>query len=137
MTDTPSEALAIPTDASRSRLHRENAADREPDAHVEDYTTADERLATFWRKYKEADVEFESESIRVDKVGGQVEWTVHVTVRICCNGDGRVVTGSATRSSTDMNDIVAHNPHETAQTAALSRALRFLGIKLQTRANRP
>jgi hypothetical protein len=131
MTDTTTTA----TKPSRlrtalERAERAETATNEPRAdHVDDFTTADERLSTFWRKYKDGTIS--SQSTRRELPDGGAEWTV--TVRVEVQEPEREVTASATRSTVDGDPIVAAYPHETAQTAALSRALRFLGIKLQTR----
>jgi hypothetical protein len=124
----PSRLRTAQAKAERAQARLESATvDAATDA--EDFTTADERIVTFWRKYRGQPVKIDSHSQRVDRPGGAVEWTVHVTVA----AGEHVVRASATRHSTDYNDIVADRPHDSAQTAALSRALRFLGIKPNAR----
>jgi hypothetical protein len=124
----PSRLRVAQAKADRERA-RLDAADAEAVTDAEDFTTADERIVSFWRKYRGQPVKIDSHSQRVDRPGGAVEWTVHVTVA----AGEHVVRASATRHSTDFNDIVADRPHDSAQTAALSRALRFLGIKPNAR----
>ncbi|KJL45605.1 hypothetical protein [Microbacterium trichothecenolyticum] len=124
----PSRLRAAQAKADREQARAEAAkADAATDA--EDFVTADERIVTFWRKYRGQEVKITSHSQRMERPNGAVEWTVHVTVTA---GD-HTVQASATRHSTDWNDIVADRPHDSAQTAALSRALRFLGIKPNAR----
>lgn len=116
--------ITDPDDASRSRLHRAPKTEA-PD----DFTTADERLEAFWRKYKEGRICPVTE--RLERPDGEIEWTVTVTVTT--TEPSRQVVASATRATDDPDPIVAAYPHETAQTAATSRALRFIGIKLTKR----
>jgi len=110
--------LALPDD-STSRLHRAPRTD--PD----DVTTAGDRIVKFWAKYKDGRIEPTVDTTYRDDVA------IHMaTVKVWKNGDSDKpdVTAHATRATNDPDPITAERAQETAETAALSRALRYLGI---------
>jgi hypothetical protein len=111
-------AIQIPDD-STSRLHRAPRTD--PD----DVTTAGDRIVKFWAKYKDGRIEPTVDTTYRDDVA------IHMaTVKVWKNGDSDKpdVTAHATRATNDPDPITAERAQETAETAALSRALRYLGI---------
>ena len=142
MTITEVEELAIPEDTSRSRLTK--TTEYLPPADSDDFTTADDRLKSFWRKYKTGRVvtkiltdETDGEEEVQDFAGNVVHRslgvrTFTVTAYIFRDADDDVAasTAHATRTTASTNPVTAEFPQEVAETAAISRALRFLGIRL-------
>jgi hypothetical protein len=110
--------VLLPNDTS-SRLHRADDND--------DYTSADDRIASFHRKYKDGRYESAAEEIRPG------QWKVTVRVWKDRERTDPDAIATAYRSTDDPSEIAAAFPLETAETAALSRALRFLGIGLTKR----
>lgn len=134
MTDPTIEipaSLTIPDDTARSRLSP-RTSERPPADHVEDIVSADARIAEFWRKY--AGGRITTSIVRVDYHDPSAErpvaadYTVVAEVYKKSGDSGPSATASARRSGIDADEITASRPLESAETAAISRALRFLGI---------
>ncbi len=138
ITETPAD-ITLPDDDGRSRIRRTPQAEPLPD----DAVTADERIAAFWRKHKNGRLDTQLilingepahevgsfDGTTVMEVGGRREFTVRATVWRDASDPFPSATAEATRSNDDPDPITAERPQETARTAALSAAIRFLGIK--------
>lgn len=112
--------IQLPEDKSRSRL---KAPTPETD---EDFATAKDRIAAFWERYPNGSI-LPAEPTTADIPGGR-EYTVRAFVRKDSSSDSPDTTAHATRGTDDPDPIVARYPQESAETSAISRALRFLGI---------
>lgn len=136
MTDTteaPTDDFELPKSSQRSKLDRAPKSDE-----ADDVTTAADRIAAFWRKYPNGSILTEVESTRIDTVD-HLPYFTH-TVRAFVRKDGTAslpdATAHATRSDSDPDPVTAAYPQETAETAAVSRALRNAGILTKPRKKR-
>ncbi|WP_323986245.1 hypothetical protein [Microbacterium plantarum] len=112
--------IEIPEDTRRSRL-TPPASFADPD----DIATLDERITAFWEAYPDGAID----ASEVEQTG-ETSWMV--TAYVWKNGDseGRAdSTGSATRTVDLDGHVSAQFALETAQSIAISRALRFLGFR--------
>lgn len=132
-------------ESGRSRIRRDPWEPREAgeDAPVtDDYVTADDRIAAFYAKHPhgriittvsstgDGDVE-EIATARGDVLArhtAPTTYTVRAEVFRNAVGAKPDATAHATRSTNDTNPVVAERTQETAETVAISRALRFAGI---------
>lgn len=115
--------IEIPEDTKKSRLAKPAAP--KPDA-PDDYATAADRIEAFHRKYPDGSITTKITSRTVDDV---VIFTARANVRKDSRQSYRPnATAHATRSTADSSEIAAERPQETAETVAISRALRNLGI---------
>lgn len=113
--------IAIPEDTARSRL----APTAPKGDALDDVATVGERIEAFWEKYPEGSILTEVES---EQAGEYVVFTVRAFIRRKGESERPDTTAHATRGSYDPEPIVAQFPQETAETSAISRALRNLGI---------
>lgn len=144
MTDTTTDPIVVPEDTSKSRLAR---VEPKPEAAVDDLIRADDRLATFWRKYPDGQIDTRVLSVEVDEgesiemfsgppivhTPGSTVYTVRAEVYKHADDAAPSAVAHATRGTDDRNDVTAARAQETAETAAVSRALRFMGILLAKR----
>lgn len=117
--------IELPADTSKSRLAR--PAKPEPQ---DDVATAGERIEAFWEKYPDGSILTEVESREVDapeRLPFSV-YTVRAFVRRNAADPEPSSTAHATRSEADPDPITAAFAQETAETSAVSRALRMIGI---------
>lgn len=151
MTDNPEterteadvfEDFELPASTRKSRLDRTPKPTDESD--TDDPITANQRIATFWRKHKNGRISTtvilldERDVVDVDswthdavrKVSTPSRYTVRAEVWKDAETAKPDATAHATRGSDDPDQITADRPQETAETAAVSRALRYLGIRL-------
>ncbi|MGF3056188.1 hypothetical protein [Microbacterium sp. YY-01] len=107
----------IPKDDRASRLARRT---REP--ADDDVTSVSDRLKAFYRKCPNGRVHTDVTDM------GDGAWLARAYVF-----DGEIemprASASATRSRHDTDEVSAEYPLETAETAAISRALRNFGVK--------
>lgn len=113
--------IIIPDDTAKSRLHRVPVSELENEV-----ATAGERIEAFWEKHPDGSIltEFQHRAT----ADGEDVYTARVFVRKVADSDTPDATAHATRSSGDQDEITAARPQETAETSAVSRALRNLGI---------
>lgn len=120
------KAIQLPEDTSKSRLSKP-APKLEP---TDDVATAGERIEAFWEKYPEGSILTEIET-RVVETAEHLPYSVYtarVFVRKNADAESPDVTAHATRSEADPDPITAQFAQETAETSAVSRALRYIGI---------
>jgi hypothetical protein len=120
------KAIQLPEDTSKSRLSKP-APKLEP---TDDVATAGERIEAFWEKYPDGSILTEIET-RVVETAEHLPYSVYtarVFVRKNADAESPDVTAHATRSEADPDPITAQFAQETAETSAVSRALRNLGI---------
>lgn len=98
----------------------------------EDVTRARDRLKAFWAKHPEGSILTEVEEKPIGGGFGSTAtdsaFTVRAFVRRDANSEFPSATAHATRATNDPDELVAQFPQETAETAAVSRALRNAGI---------
>lgn len=114
--------IDLPVDTKKSRLNREPApvAGFDPD----DITTVDEKVATFWGLYPDGSIDASD----IEQVGAD-SWRVTAYVWKNATNPHPDANGSATRTVELDGHVSAQFALETAQSVAISRALRFLGIR--------
>lgn len=115
--------LELPEDTRKSRLDKPAKAEK-PD----ELATAEDRIKAFWRKHEGGRILTEVETVR-ESLDGSLTYTVAAAVFKIAEDSKPDATAHATRSSSDVNEIVAAYPQETAETVAISRAIRYLGIE--------
>lgn len=117
--------ITLPEAQGKSRIHK---APR-PEA-PEDAATAGERIEAFWEKYPDGSIltEIESREVTVGDTAPYSVYTARVFVRRHADAESPDATAHATRSGADPDEVTAAFPQETAETSAVSRALRNLGI---------
>lgn len=120
MTNSTPVDIEIPEDKRKSRLPR--APKVEP---LDDFATAGQRIEMFWRKYPDGSILTEIES---ESAGAFSVFTARAFVRKDGDSDRPDATAHATRAGYESDDVAAQFPQETAETSAVSRALRNLGI---------
>lgn len=135
MTDTTEEdPLEVRPDGRKSRYVKRG--DNPPVAgfdpgNPDDITTLDERVALFWEKYPSGVIETDPPAWH------EPTWSWVGTARVWKADDtkGRAdSTGSALEPEGEGRDYPAY---ETAESRALSRALRFLSLKPTTTTGDP
>lgn len=114
------QVIALPDDTQKSRLHKTPKSEGS-----DDVASVGERIVEFRRKHPEGSILTEIEH-RLDN--GEVVYTARAFVRKISDSDRPDATAHATRSSLDADEVTAMYPQETAETSAISRALRNLGI---------
>lgn len=117
--------LELPTDSSRSRLTRPQKLEAS-----EDVATAGERIALFWEKYPEGSIltEIEAQTARTEDDKPFTVYTARAFIRRDADAESPSATAHATRSETDPDPVTAAFAQETAETSAVSRALKNVGI---------
>jgi hypothetical protein len=117
--------IDIPEDTRPSRLNRP-AKDSGPlsSPDPDDLSTVDGKVAEFWSACPEGRIETE---VDLHQSGDVVVATARVWRD---RTDGQpVTTAHASRSYVDDADPFAYRATEAAETVAIGRALRFLGIQ--------
>lgn len=122
--------ITLPEDTTPSRL----AKSAPKGDSLDDVATAGERIVAFWEKYPDGSILTEVES--TDYLPHR-EYTVRAFIRKNGDADGPDSTAHATRTTADPDPITAQFPQETAETSAISRALRNLGILAVSRPAQP
>lgn len=122
---TALSAYGIPVDTSKSRLHK--PVKPEP---LDDVATVGERIEAFWERYPDGNIltEIETRVIETTEHLPYSVYTARVFVRKNADAESPDTTAHATRSEADPDPITAQFAQETAETSAVSRALRNLGI---------
>lgn len=118
-------SIELPEDKRRSRLQRPPKGDT-----LDDVATAMERVEAFWEKYPDGSILPEVEARVVDdgqSLPYQV-FTVRAYVRKNSDSERPDAVAHATRGENDEDDLVRAYPQESAETSAISRAIRNLGI---------
>ena len=117
--------LNLPEDTSKSRLSRP-AKSEAPD----DFASAADRIAAFWEKYPEGSILPEVDHVVVDDEQSLPYrvYTVRAFIRKHSDSDRPDAIAHATRGENDEDEVVRRYAQETAETSAISRALRNLGI---------
>lgn len=117
--------IVLPEDSRKSRLQRLAKVET-----VEDVATATERIEAFWAKYPEGSILPEVDTRIVDD-GQSLPYpvfTVRAYVRKHSESERPDAVAHATRGENDEDELVRLRPQESAETAAISRAIRNLGI---------
>lgn len=117
--------IELPEDNRRSKLQRTPKPDT-----FDDVATAMERVEAFWAKYPEGSILPEVESRVIDdgqSLPFQV-FTVRAYVRKNSESERPDAVAHATRGENDEDELVRLRPQESAETSAISRAIRNLGI---------
>lgn len=126
------DELEMPTQDG-SKLNREPIPD--------DYTSAEDRIRGFRRLYPEGRIE-----TSLSVMGGKEGWDIPtgpvqitVTARVFRDEDAQhpSAMAHATRRSDAADDVTAEFTQEVAETAAISRALRNMGIITGREPRRP
>lgn len=124
MTDVVAE-IELPESLEKNRLVRTPR----PEA-PDDFASAADRIAAFWEKYPEGSILPEVEETTIDD--GQSlpyrSYTVRAFIRKNSESERPDAIAHATRDEADDDEVTAAFPQETAETSAVSRALRNLGI---------
>ncbi len=140
------DPIDLPDEQTPSRIHRGDpwtpvepgaVADVDIDAPV----TANQRIAEFRKKYPTGRIEtfvsatepevtkiqpFQDEPVR--ELSEATVVFARAEVFVDQRSKHPLATAHAVRGSSDSNVIVAERPHETAETVAVSRALRYAGF---------
>ncbi|RBO73485.1 helix-turn-helix transcriptional regulator [Microbacterium sp. H6] len=126
---TAPAVIELPETQGQSRLHRP-AKSENPD----DITSAADRIDAFWEKHPNGSILTEVETTVVEAVDvlPYLVFTVRAYVRKHTEDDRPSATAHATRGQNDDDELVRQFPQETAETAAISRAIRNIGILTST-----
>ena len=118
--------IAIPQDTAKSRL----AKPAPKTDGLDDVATAGERIEAFWQKYPDGSIltEIEERTVTTAEHLPYSVYTARGFVRKNADAESPDATAHATRSEADPDPITAAYAQETAETSAVSRALRNLGI---------
>lgn len=133
-TNMTNPKIVLPEDGRRSRLQRTPKPDT-----LDDVATAMERVEAFWAKYPEGSIlpEIEVRTISEDvmEIGWDkprsVEYQIYIArayVRKNSESERPDAVAHATRGENDEDELVRLRPQESAETSAISRAIRNLGI---------
>lgn len=120
--------ITLPEDPTKSRLHKP------PRGESDDIARVGDRIAAFVKKFPEGRIITSIETIR--EVGDHTVYTMRAAVFRTTSLDYDEephATAYATRGTNDPDEITALFPQETAETSAVSRALRNLGILAKPR----
>ncbi len=116
--------IEIPEDTRKSRINRAPRSET-PD----DFTSAAERIEAFWVAHPNGSILPEVETRQIVTEGTVYEvHTVRAYIRKDSLAERPDSVAHATRGDNDEDDVTARFPQETAETAAISRAIRNLGI---------
>lgn len=126
--------IDFPEDTRKSRLTRTPRTE-----DPEDFARAVDRIAAFWRKHPAGNIltEIEAREIHTEEHLPYFVFTARAFVRKDATAEAPDTTAHATRSEADPDHITAQFAQETAETAAISRALRNLGILAKPRRAKP
>lgn len=122
MTD---DDIEFPEDDRKSRINRPPKSEA-PD----DFASAADRIAAFWEKHPDGSILPEIDHVVVDD-GERLPYrvyTVRAFIRKNSESDRPDAIAHATRGENDEDEVTRAFPQETAETSAISRALRNLGI---------
>lgn len=125
MTEIAVAEIELPESSEKNRLVRTPRSEA-PD----DFASAADRIAAFWEKYPEGSILPEVEVDTVDD-GEHLPYrvyTVRAFIRKHSDSERPDAIAHATRSDQDEDEVTRAFPQETAETSAVSRALRYLGI---------
>lgn len=123
---TEDEDLTLPTDTMGSRLHRGNRRDTSPlsDGDPDDLATVDQKVEAFRTDFPDGQIKTKVGTFR-DPFGIP---TYAVTAKVREIRGGYIASKAhATRTRGVGDPYSAEYPLETAESVAISRALRFLG----------
>lgn len=116
--------LVIPADTAPSRIDRGRNSTPVSSFDPDDVATVDDKVSAFWADYPEGAIDASD----VEQIA-QDAWRVTAYVWKNRDADGRPdSTGSATRTVDLDGHVSGAFALETAQSVAVGRALRFLGI---------
>ncbi|MDY0984633.1 helix-turn-helix transcriptional regulator [Microbacterium sp. CFBP9023] len=117
--------IEFPTDDRQSRINRTPKSET-PD----DFASAADRIEAFWEKYPEGSIlpEVEETTINDGENLPYRSYTVRAFIRKHSDSDRPDAIAHATRDERDDDEVTRAFPQETAETSAVSRALRYLGI---------
>ncbi len=120
--------ITIPKDPRESRLQRTQRAPR-PD-HTDDATTAADRIEAFWQRYPNGSIltEVDEREVTIEGHDPYSVFTVRAFIRKDSGSERPDAVAHATRGENDPDEVTAQFPQETAETSAVSRALRYVGI---------
>jgi hypothetical protein len=120
--------LELPTDTAPSRIRERGPVTGfvPPPDDPDDITTVDDRLDLFRVAYPHGIVKTKVK-VRVDP-HGFATYTARAKVKPEA-GAYTLATGHASRTEGLGDEPYASRPQETAESTAINRALRFLGIK--------
>lgn len=116
--------IQLPEDNTKSRLQRT------PKGDADDFVSAESRIEAFWERFPEGSILPEVEEKTIDD-GQSLPYrvfTVRAYIRKNAQSERPDSVAHATRGDDDPDAVVAQFPQETAETAAISRAIRNLGI---------
>jgi len=123
---TTPDVLEVKPDGRKSRLTQKTPA---PDVDLDDITTVDAKVAEFWTRFPDGAID----ASKVQQIGPDA-WKVTAKVwRINPRADFQGgpfpdSTGTALRTVDLDGHASGAFPLETAQSIAIGRALRFMGI---------
>lgn len=121
---TTEDDIEFPQDDRKSRINRPPKADT-----PEDVTSAADRIEAFWQKYPGGSILPEVDSRIMETPDGPCTvYTVRAFIRKDSQSESPDSVAHATRGENDPDPLVAQYPQETAETSAISRAIRNLGI---------
>jgi hypothetical protein len=125
MTEIAVTEIELPESSEKNRLNRAPRSEA-PD----DFASAADRIAAFWEKYPEGSIlpEVEETTINDGQSLPYRSYTVRAFVRKHSDSDRPDAIAHATRDEADDDEVTRAFPQETAETSAVSRALRYLGI---------
>jgi ribosome-binding protein aMBF1 (putative translation factor) len=116
--------IQLPEDNTKSRLQRASKSEGD------DFVSAESRIEAFWERFPEGSILPEVEEKTIDDFQNPPYrvFTVRAYIRKNAQSERPDSVAHATRGEDDADALVAQFPQETAETAAISRAIRNLGI---------
>lgn len=117
--------VEIPEDTRRSRLNKPGN-----EAVDEEFVRAEDRFARFRRQHPEGGMQAALERV-IEHADGHLTYVVQARAwseTTALGAGGRQASAWAQGSTKSSNPVIAGSPLESAETIALSRALRNLGI---------
>lgn len=117
--------IQFPVDDRPSKINRQRRSEA-----PEDVTSAADRIDAFWQKHPDGSIltEVETTVVEAANVLPYLVFTVRAFVRKRSDDDRPSATAHATRGQNDEDELVRQFPQETAETAAISRAIRNIGV---------
>lgn len=125
MTELSVTEIQLPEGPAKSRLHR-----AEKNETPDDFRTAAERIEAFWELHPSGSIltEVETTVVEAAETLPYLVFTVRAFVRKDSLDERPSATAHATRGENAEDELTAQFPQETAETAAISRAIRNIGI---------
>lgn len=122
---TTADDIDMPEDTRRSRLQRPPKSE-----NVDDFTSAAQRIEAFWEKHPDGSIlpEVESRELRTAEGLPYMVHTVRAYVRKDASSERPDAVAHATRGENDPDEVTRQFAQEVAETSAISRAIRNLGI---------